>query len=108
MTEYLLISSRDPSEAGDAPYFYGLASDLAENGHSVTLFLVQNAVLPARYGAKADGIEEAIRRGVTVLADEFALRERGIPVDRLISGVRPAPLDVVIDRMVEGCKAIWH
>ena len=43
-----------------------------------------------------------------MLAEEFSLRERGIPVGKLAEGVRAAPLSVVIDRLAEGCKAIWH
>jgi hypothetical protein len=40
------------------------------------------------------------------LADEFSLCERGISPDRLISGVSAAPLDVVIDQLADGRKAI--
>ncbi len=43
-----------------------------------------------------------------MLADEFSLRERAISADELASGVRAAPLDVVIDRMADGAKTIWH
>jgi hypothetical protein len=45
---------------------------------------------------------------VEILADDFSLRERGIPSDRLQPGVKPSALDLVIDRLAEGCKAIWH
>ncbi len=43
-----------------------------------------------------------------ILADEFSLRERGIPTDRLDPCVVSAPIDVVIDRLVQGRKALWH
>jgi len=45
---------------------------------------------------------------VQVLADEFSLRERGITAGRLVEGVKAAPLDVVIDQLAEGRKALWH
>ena len=45
---------------------------------------------------------------VEVRADDFSLRERGISADRLQPGVTPSPLDLVIDRLAEGAKAIWH
>jgi intracellular sulfur oxidation DsrE/DsrF family protein len=48
------------------------------------------------------------RAGVEVLADEFSLRERGIRSDHLATGVKMAPLDVVVDRLEEGRKALWH
>jgi hypothetical protein len=108
MTGYLLIESRDPLESGDVPYFYDLATHLASSGAPVTLFLVQNAVLPARRGAASTGLEAAAKNNVQVLADEFSLRERGIATDRLLAHVTPAPIDVVIDQLIEGRKTFWH
>jgi len=43
-----------------------------------------------------------------VLADEFSLRERGIAANRLAGGVSASPLDVVVDQLAEGRKALWH
>ncbi|GIW41185.1 MAG: hypothetical protein KatS3mg076_1762 [Candidatus Binatia bacterium] len=108
MSQYLLIESRDPFEWNDVRYFYALARDLAAAGHAVTLYLVQNGVLPARREAKCDELRRVVEAGVEVLAEEFSLRERGIPADCLLPGVRTAPLEVVIDRLAEGHKALWH
>ena len=107
MAEYLLIESRDPSEA-DVVYFYELAAGLAQAGNRVTLFLVQNGVFPARPSAQSHALGRVAVSGVQVLADEFALRERGIAADRLLAGVRPASLEVAVDRLAAGCKAVWH
>ena len=74
----------------------------------MTLFLVQNGVLPARQGAQSGGLADVAAAGVEILADEFSLRERAIPTDGLIAGVAAAPLDVVIDQMAAGSKTIWH
>jgi predicted peroxiredoxin len=108
LANYLLIESRDPFEANEVGHYYELAADLVREGNKVTLFLVQNGVLPARRSRRSDGLTAAAAAGVRVLADEFSLRERGIRRDRLIKGVEPAPLDVVVDQLAEGCKAIWH
>jgi len=108
MAKYLLIESRDPFESNDVGYFYDLAKALAADGNDVTLFLVQNGVFAARPSARSEMVNEVTAAGVTVLADEFSLRERGIRPDRLVAGVQPAPIDVVIDRLAEGCKALWH
>lgn len=108
MTSYVLIESRDPFESNDVAYFCNLAVGLARNGDRVTLFLVQNGVLGARQGPRAEALRALAAAGVEVLADDFSLRERGIREDRLASGVRPAPLDVVIDQLAEGRKALWH
>jgi sulfur relay (sulfurtransferase) complex TusBCD TusD component (DsrE family) len=108
MAAYLLIESRDPFDSNDVAAYYRLASDLVAAGNRVTLFLVQNGVLPARAGARAEGIAAAAGAGVDVLADEFSLRERGIRPERLVASVRPAPLEVVVDQLASGAKVLWH
>ena len=106
MAKYLMIASRDPFESNDVPYFYNLAADLAGNGDAVTLFLVQNGVLPLRSGS--EGLSKAEKAGVEILADDFSLRERGIDAAKLAGGAKAAPLDVVVDQLAEGRKALWH
>jgi sulfur relay (sulfurtransferase) complex TusBCD TusD component (DsrE family) len=108
MSEYLLIESRDPFDSADVADFCELAESLSKAGHAVTVFLVQNGVLPARYGAKSGPLSLLAMNGVKVLADEFSLRERGISPNRLIPGVHAAPLDTVVDHLAGGCTALWH
>lgn len=108
MSKYLLIESRDPFDSRDAVRYAELAAGLAREGHAVTLFLVQNGVLTARGGARTESLAAALKSGVEVLADEFSLRERGIAAGRLAAGIKPAALDVVIDQLAEGRKALWH
>jgi hypothetical protein len=109
MAKYLLIESRDPFENNIVARQYDLAVNLVKEGNEVTLFLVQNGVFPARPSDRSVLLTNAARGGgVEVLAEEFSLRERGIPLGKLAEGVRAAPLSVVIDRLAEGCKAIWH
>ncbi len=107
MADYLLIESRDPFESNDVSRLYTLAANLAKNGSKVALFLVQNGVLSARESAQSAALSAVAGNGVEVLADEFSLRERGIALDGLVSGVSSAPLDVVVDQLADGCKAIW-
>ena len=108
MNQYLLIESLDPFESNDVGRHWEMAVDLARRGNRVTLFLVQNGVLAAREGARNDVLHSVTAAGVEVLADEVSLRERGIGAGALMARVRPAPLDVVLDRLAEGCKALWH
>ena len=108
MAKYLLIESRDPFDSNDVQNYYGLARDLAREGNEVTVFLVQNGVLPARPCARSAEVERLVQSGVTVLADDFSLRERGMPADGMVKGVNAAPLDVVVDELEAGTKAIWH
>jgi sulfur relay (sulfurtransferase) complex TusBCD TusD component (DsrE family) len=109
MTKYLLIESRDPFESNDVTQYYDLAANLAKEGNAVTLFLVQNGVLPARKSPKSEPLcSKLAQAGVEVLADEFSLRERGITASQLAPGVKASPLDIVIDQLEDGRKAIWH
>jgi len=107
MADYLLIGSQDPFESNDVTRLYGLAENLVKNGSKVTLFLVQNGVLAARQSAQSAALSAVADSGVAVLADDFSLGERGIMADALVAGVSAAPLDVVVDQLADGRKAIW-
>ena len=108
MAKYLLLESRDPFEYATVKEQYDLAAALAKEGNTVTLFLIQNGVLPARPTPMSEPLAAIAKAGVQVLADEFSLRERGIGADRLATGVQQAPLDRVLDLLGDGCKALWH
>lgn len=105
MADYLLIESRDPFESNETSYYCDLARGLAEAGNQVTLFLVQNAVLAARPLARS-ALQSLIGSGISVLADDFALQERGIT--QLLTGIQIAPIETVVDRMEAGHKTLWH
>jgi sulfur relay (sulfurtransferase) complex TusBCD TusD component (DsrE family) len=105
---YLLVASRDPWTHQGTRRCFELASDLAREGHAVTLFLVQNGVLPARPGRGSAELELLTRQGIRVVADELSLHERGIAPSRLAAGVEPGPLDVVIEALEDGARGLWH
>ena len=107
MAKYLLIESRDPFET-DVSAYLDLAANLKKEGNEVTLFLVQNGVLPARKSARSETLSKLAQAGVEVLADDFSLRERGIAAARLAPGVKAAPIETVVDQLAEGRKALWH
>src|SRR5438045_9772589 len=108
MAKYLLIESRDPFENNVVARQYDLAVNLVREGNEVTLFLVQNGVLPARPGNCSSLLSNASHAGVQLLAHDFSLRERGIAANKLAEGVKAAPLSIVIDQLADGRKAIWH
>ena len=106
MAEYLLIESRDPFESNDVGYYYDLARALSEEGDKVTLFLVQNSVFAVRPSAQAPMLRALVGSGVEVIADEFALKERGIT--KVFAGAQIAPIDMVVDHLEAGHKTLWH
>ena len=110
MPASLFIESRDPFETRDVEEGYRLLTELAAQNTPVMLFLVQNGVLVVRQGARAEQFAAlAANPRVQVLADTFALQERGIPTHALMPGVQTSDLDTLVDLlMVDGQKAIWH
>jgi sulfur transfer complex TusBCD TusB component (DsrH family) len=108
MSRYLWIESRDPFESCDSPLQHELAIGQVEEGNDVTVFLIQNGVLPARSGSRyASRLAELSRSGVRVLADDFSLRERA--VRHLAEGVKSANVDTLVTlALTEGTKTIWH
>ena len=108
MPKYVLIESRDPFDSNDTKFCCDLAQQLAAAKNDVTLFLVQNGVLPARSGARSGDLGKLAGAGVRVLADSFSLKERGIDEQRLANGIAAAPLEVVLDALADGAQVIWH
>lgn len=107
MGSYLLIESRDPFDSADVDY--STATGLADHGDDVTVFLVQNGVLPTRSGSSQAGVISALAAKAKVVADDFSLRERGIGADELVPGVEITDIDAIVDLIAEdGRKVIWH
>ncbi|MGH8129811.1 MAG: DsrE family protein [Steroidobacteraceae bacterium] len=107
MSKYLLIEARDPFSSNAVLGHVELAVALRRSGSDVSLYLVQNGVLPCRSGADGEALHEALSAGVEVLADDFSLRERGIGDRDIARGVRPAGIDVVIKRLAESWKVMF-
>lgn len=109
MSKYLLMESRDPFDSADVQNLYELAGGLAEQADELTVFLVQNGVLPTRRGSAAAGQIATLAQKASVVADDFSLRERGIGRDDLAEGVRVADVETLVDLLAEdGRKVLWH
>lgn len=92
---------------------YSLVSEpavaLRKEGHTVTVFLVQNGVLAALKLAGESQVPAIVESGVTVLADDFSMQERGISMDECAPGLQEGTMDRLIDLIVQdNTKAIWH
>ena len=107
MTAYVLIESRDPFESRDTEFFEQTAIAIHERGHSVTVFLIQNGVLAAR--KDAGRLRRLTEAGLTLLADDLSLRERGIKAEELVQGIEESGIDRLVEAIAqENTKAIWH
>ena len=100
-----LGASRRGTDAG--PSAFRIAG-LSKAGNDVTLFLVENGVMPTRKSEHSAKLSELVDKGVEVLADDFSLSERGIDASVMTTGIKSASIDVVVDQLAEGRKAIWQ
>ena len=108
-SQYVFIESRDHFDPTSGGFVADTAGALRERGCAVTVFLVQNAVLATRQHARGSRVGRLAAMGVTVLADDFSLRERGIEANELAAGVQPAPIGRLVDLMTQpDAKTLWH
>jgi hypothetical protein len=105
---YVLIETRDPFESADVEKMFDLAGRLGERAE-VCVYLVENAVLPARATSAGAPRVSALAERVTVLADDFSLRQRAVAASELAPGVTPATIDRLVELITAtGSKAMWH
>jgi len=108
-SQYVLIESRDPFDSADTAFVTDTAAALRARGRAVTVYLVQNGVFATRAGARGSHVPGLTQAGVTVLADDFSLRERGIEAGEIASGVREASIDSLVDLIMHpDTKTFWH
>ena len=109
MTHYVFIETRDPFESRDTRFVEETATALKQSGNEVTVFLVQNGVLSSRRNARDNSMDRMLEAGVSLLADDFSLLERGIQSAELRPGITRSGIEQLVDALVqENTKAIWH
>jgi predicted peroxiredoxin len=85
------------------------ATALKQLGREVTVFFIQNGVFATRKNADVSYLSLLTEAGITLLADGFSLRERGIEIYELGAGINESSIDTLIDLLIhENTKAIWH
>jgi predicted peroxiredoxin len=109
MIHYVFIESRDPFESRDTRFVEETATALKQRGHDVTVFLVQNGVLASRKNARDGSLDRMVTAGVSLMADDFSLRERGIQPAELRLGIERSGIEQLVEALVqENTRAIWH
>lgn len=107
MAGYVLIAARDPWDGPEQEQVFELAGSLAKERDSVSIYLTESGVLAARAGGGERWLAPLLSRGVSVFADPFALAERGIAHDGIVSGVVTAPIEQLVDLLAEGHSGLW-
>jgi hypothetical protein len=106
LRSYLFIESRCEPESADVAALLDLTTELADAGHQVMLFLVQNAVLGSCTNAR---LATLVQRGGVVVADELSLRLRRVRADALVPGVRLGGAEQLVSAlMAPGVVPLWH
>ena len=108
MTNYMLIQSEEPQATERTINLYQLAKDLTCAGHSVSLFLVQNAVIPARTTSKYQYFDELLEHDLRILVDSFSLLQREIYVGDVKRNIEIGSVRDVIEAMLDGDRVIWN
>ena len=109
MATYIFIETRDPFESRDTRFVEETAAALKNRRNNVTVFLTQNGVLACRRKADVSYLAGLIKAGVTLLADDFSLTERGIRPDELVAGVKAASIETLVEALVQiNTKVVWH
>ena len=108
MTHYLILESRDPYDSADWANMQEIVVELKKNGNDVTLFLLQNGVLPIRKGTSFEKHFDNLKSlEIKIFADFFALQERGIK--EIAKSVEKSNLDRLIQLCLRpNTKTIWH
>ncbi|MEU5720050.1 DsrE family protein [Streptomyces sp. NPDC020403] len=105
---YLLIESKGTWAGPNAGTFLLDAVALAEAGHRVRVYLVEDGVLSA-VGTDVPEIGRLAEAGVEVLVDDFSAAQRALAPTRLSPHVRIAGMDSVAAALAEDdCKGVWH
>lgn len=109
MANYVFIETRDPFESRDTKFVEETAIALKQNGHQVTVLLLQNGVLASRTNARDQSLVRMAEAGISLRADDFSLCERGIQQTELQPFIKRSDMESLVeDLMQENTKAIWH
>ncbi|MDQ0795478.1 DsrE family protein [Streptomyces sp. B1I3] len=105
---YFLIESKGNWAGPNAGTFLLDAVALAEAGHRVRVYLVEDGVLSA-VGTDVPEIGRLAEAGVEVLVDDFSAAQRALAPARLSPHVRLAGMDSVAAALAEDdCRGVWH
>ena len=109
MANYVFIETRDPFESRDTLFVEETAIALKQNGHQVIVLLLQNGVLASRTNARDQSLVRMAGAGISLRADDFSLRERGIQPAELQPLIKRSDIESLVEDLTqENTKAIWH
>ena len=108
MQHLLIIETQAPFASDARLPGLALALEAARAGRRVSLWLMQDATEALRMRNDA-GLEDCCTHpGIAVFADDFALAQRGIALDRWPDVTAGAMADLAALLLDRSVKPIWH
>ncbi|MBU7597290.1 DsrE family protein [Streptomyces sp. P38-E01] len=105
---YLLIESKGNWAGPTAGAFLRDAVVLAEAGHRVRVFLVEDGVFSA-VGNEVAEIERLAELGAEILVDDFSAAQRALGATTLSPHASLVGMDVIAAALSEDdCRGVWH
>lgn len=105
---YFLIESKGNWAGPGAGAFLLDAVALAEAGHRVRVYLVEDGVLSA-VGSDVPEVERLAGAGAEILVDDFSAAQRALDAGRLSPHVKLAGMETVAAALAEDdCRGVWH
>ncbi|MDG9719797.1 DsrE family protein [Streptomyces sp. DH24] len=105
---YLMIESKGNWAGPNAGTFLLDAATLAEAGHRVRVFLVEDGVLTA-VGTASPEIERLAAAGAEILVDDFSAAQRALSATTLSPHAKVVGMDAVAAALAEDdCRGVWH
>lgn len=106
MKELVIVETRDAAEHRGPERTAELAAGMRSEKVPTTIFLTENGVFAARRGRT--WFDAAMAAGVSIAADEFALKERGITPDEVQDGISLGDVGLIVDRLAAGSCVMWR
>lgn len=103
MQNVLIIISKEVYSSSKTQFALKIAENINQKGNPTTIFLVEDGV----YFLKHKNIEEFINSGITVHAEKWDLKARGIK-DRINPNIKISDMEDLFDQIYEkNDKALW-
>ena len=107
MTNLLLVLSKDPYTTEIPNLVLDIGLNARAKGNNVSLYLVEDGVTAARKSEFGNKLQDAKKKGITILADDKAVQSRGLD-GNLVDWIQVKEIGTLLDYIVEdNTRVAW-
>ena len=107
MTNLLLVLSKDPYTTEIPNLVLDIGLNAKAKGNNVSLYLVEDGVTAARKSEFGNKLQDATKKGITILADDKAVQSGGLD-SNLVDRVQVKEIGTLLDHIVEdNTRVAW-